>query len=130
MQEEIELTEDDDAILDRVWGIVEERENQDNGPTLLLQPPRNLRAPLHAGLEVVDDTVSELQKATPDAMGDITGQVLRVLSDARDYPDARQRLAVAFPDLDRSALRNMLTGAMLVNQAAGMVTVQREVEGE
>jgi hypothetical protein len=90
--------------------------------------PRNVRAHLHDGLAFADETVDAMSQATPDVMGDITGQVLKVLSDARDYTDARQRLQAAFPSLDRARLRDMLTGGLLIAQAAGMETVQREVE--
>jgi hypothetical protein len=91
-----------------------------------LQQPRNVRAPLHEGLEFADETVGAMAAANPVVMDDITGQIVRVLADSRDYPDARQRLAAAFPTLDREALRNMLTGGLLIAQAAGMEGVQRE----
>ena len=98
------------------------------GPTLLLQSSRNIRAPLHEGLEFVDETVGAMSAANPVAMDDITGQILRVLADAKDYTDARKRLQDAFPTMDRSQLRNMLTGGMLIAQAAGMESVQREAK--
>lgn len=101
---------------------------QDRCPTLLLQSSRNIRAPLHEGLEFVDETVGAMSAANPVAMDDITGQILRVLTDAKDYSDARKRLQDAFPTMDRSQLRDMLTGGMLIAQAAGMESVQREAK--
>lgn len=98
------------------------------GPTLMLQSSRNVRGPLHEGLEFVDETVDAMSAANPVAMDDITGQILRVLADAKDYTDARKRLQDAFPTMDRSQLRNMLTGGMLIAQAAGMESVQREAK--
>ena len=71
-----------------------------------------------------------MTQAPPDVMDDITGQILRVLADSKDYPDARKRLQDAFPSMDRSRLRNMLTGGMLIAQAAGMETVKRETVKE
>ncbi len=104
---------------------------QYNGPTLLLSSvPRNVRQHLHEGLEFADDTVEAMAQASPDVMDDITGQILRVLADSKDYPDARKRLQDAFPSMDRSRLRNMLTGGMLIAQAAGMETVKRETVKE
>ena len=128
MKEEIDLTENDEQILDRVWGLTNERENEDRGPTLLLQSSRNVRGHLHEGLGFVDETVDAMSAANPVAMDDITGQILRVLTDAKDYTDARKRLQDAFPTMDRSQLRSMLTGGMLIAQAAGMESVQREAK--
>lgn len=117
------------AVLEeRKDAIRKQRENQDRGPTLLLQSSRNIRAPLHEGLEFVDETVDAMSSATPVAMDDITGQILRVLADAKDYTDARKRLQDAFPTMDRERLRNMLTGGMLIAQAAGRESVQREAK--
>lgn len=126
--DQIDLTENDERILDRVWGLANEQENQDRGPTLLLQSSRNVRGPLHDGLGFVDETVDAMSAANPVAMDDITGQILRVLADAKDYTDARKRLQDAFPTMDRSQLRDMLTGGMLIAQAAGMESVQREAK--
>lgn len=116
------------VVEERKDAIKKQRENQDRGPTLLLQSSRNVRGPLHEGLEFVDETVGAMSAANPVAMDDITGQILRVLADAKDYGDARKRLQDAFPTMDRSQLRNMLTGGMLIAQAAGMESVQREAK--
>lgn len=91
--------------------------------------PKNVRQHLHEGLQVADEIVRELQNATPDAMGDITGEVKRILAKAGDYAEARTMLEASFPSLDRTQLRNMLTGGMLIAQATGMQTVQQEVDG-
>lgn len=115
------------AVIEERKDALKKRENEHKGPTLLLSSaPRNVRQHLHEGLEFADDTVEAMAQASPDVMDDITGQVLRVLADAKDYTDARKRLQDAFPKMDRSQLRNMLTGGMLIAQAAGMETVKRE----
>lgn len=104
-------------------------ELEDHGHPLLLQAPRNVRAHLNEGLQVVDEIVEQLRQATPDAMGDVTGEVKRILAKAGDYAEARTMLEQSFPTLDRAQLRNMLTGGMLIAQATGMQTVQQEVDG-
>lgn len=115
------------AVIEERKDTLKQRENEHRGPTLLLSSaPRNVRGPLHEGLGFVDETVQAMADATPDVMGDPTGQILRILADAKDYTDARKRLQDAFPTIDRSQLRNMLTGGLLIAQAAGMETVKRE----
>jgi len=103
---------------------------EDRSPAILLQAPRNVRQHLHDGLGFVDDTVDAMAAATPEVMDDVTGQILKVLADSKDYSDAKQRLLAAFPTFDRSQLRNMLTGGILIAQAMGMESVQRETAGE
>lgn len=100
---------------------------EDRSPAILLQAPRNVRQHLHDGLGFVDDTVDAMAAATPEVMDDMTGQILRVLADAKDYTDAKQRMLEAFPTLDRSKLRDVLTGGMLIAQAMGHESVKREV---
>lgn len=115
------------AVMEERKDALKKRENESRQPALLLSAtPRNVRQHLHEGLEFADDTVEAMTQASPDVMDDITGQILRVLADSKDYPDARKRLQDAFPSMDRSRLRNMLTGGMLIAQAAGMETVKRE----
>lgn len=99
------------------------------GPVLLLDSgPRDLRQPLHDALSFVDAAVDELSKRSPRVMEDIATHVLKILADARDYEDARRRLLEAFPELaaDRLRLRDVLTGGMLLAQAAGHYSVGRE----
>lgn len=88
---------------------------------------KNVRQHLHDGLAFVDDTVNTLSSATPTLMTDMTSHVLRVLSDSKDYSDARDRLKKAFPEFNRDQLRDALTGGLLLAQLAGRETVQREV---
>lgn len=78
------------------------------------------------GLGYRDTLVDVLQSA--QAAAPTAEQVLRVLASARDYDDARARLTAAFPDLDRGRLRDLLTGGMLLADAAGRLTAGREAE--
>jgi phage gp29-like protein len=92
-----------------------------------LQAPRDVRKPLHDALGFADDTVDAMAAATPDAMDDVTGQILKVLADSKDFTDAKKRMLEAFPTLDRSKLRDVLTGGMMIAQAMGRESVKREV---
>jgi phage gp29-like protein len=100
---------------------------EDRAPAILLQAPRDVRKPLHDALGFADDTVDAMAAATPDAMDDVTGQILKVLADSKDFTDAKRRMLDAFPTLDRTKLRDVLTGGMLIAQAMGHESVKREV---
>lgn len=88
--------------------------------------PRDVRKFAREGLEY-RDTVTDTLLAG-DLGKDPAAQVLKVLSEARDYEDARQRLAAAFPGLDRTKLRDCLAGGLLLTQAAGRLTAGKEAE--
>lgn len=94
--------------------------------SLAVVPDRRRHSVEAAGY--ADMLVEELGKSNPEAMGDIAGEILRQMSLAGGYAEARLRLAAMFPRLDASRLRQLMSGALLMAQAAGRASVGFEGE--
>lgn len=71
-----------------------------------------------------DELVDALQER--EALKQPAEQVLKLLRSANGYDDARAKLLQAFPGLSRDEIRNLLTGGMLLAQAAGRLTAGKE----
>lgn len=114
----------------RMKAVVEaekDRLRKQNSHTVeILKRSKDVRRQAREGLAYRDTVVDEL--LAQDAVKDPANQILRVLADAKGYDDARERLQAAFPELDRAKLRDVLTGGLLLTQAAGMLTAGRENE--
>lgn len=94
------------------------------GLQLLLRAEKDTRAQAREALgyrdTVSDILLDENLTKTP------VNQILRVLSEAKGYEDAKGRLLAAFPDIDRKKLRDMISGSLLLSLAAGRLTAGKE----
>lgn len=92
------------------------------------QRRKDVREHARDGLGFRDAVADQLLEA--DLCKPIAVQVEAILREAHGYEDAKRKLSAAFPDFDRKRLRDMLTGGLLLTQAAGRLSGGRESHSE
>lgn len=112
------------AVIEEQKGKIRERRKKKSMSWSSSDRLRDVRRHTRDGLGFRDAVTDKLLDANLGRAA--SRQVLDVLESATSYEDAKRRLSAALPNLDRARLRDLLSGGLLLTQAAGMLTGGRE----